>query len=165
MDTKLVSTPIDQVQADALAVVLFEDRETPADVKAVVASWLDELRTSSEFTGKPGELAILHQPKGLAAKRLVVVGGGKQEKFDAAALRRSVGATVRTLKQKGVKSLAWILNGASAEAAVEGALLGNYEPDHHKTSTDNKSLESLSVVGPVTLPVTLKDDVVRGTIL
>ena len=164
MHTKLVVTTPGQVPADALAVLLFEDRDTPAELKAF-APWLDELRASSEFTGKPGELAVLHQPKGLSAKRLVVVGGGKHEKFDASALRRTVGATVRVVKQKGVKSLAWYLDGANfnnaAEAAVEGALLGNYDPDQHKTSTDNKSLESFSVVGSASD----QDSVTRGTIL
>jgi len=58
---------------------------------------------------------------------------------------------VRALKQKGVKKLAWKLDGPvnktlAAEAAVEGALLGNYEPDMHKTSSDAKSLEAFHAV-------------------
>jgi len=34
-----------------------------------VKSWLDEMKFSGEFTGKAGEIAVLHQPSGLKAKR------------------------------------------------------------------------------------------------
>jgi leucyl aminopeptidase len=58
---------------------------------------------------------------------------------------------VRTLKQRGVKHLAWVLGSghtsSDAEAAVEGAVLGNFEPDLYKTSTkESKSLESFDLV-------------------
>ena len=125
METKLLYQPLDRVEADAVAVALFEDEAAPAELK-FVGAWLDELRASGEFTGKSGELAVLHQPQGIRAKRMIVAGAGKREKFDSAALRKTVGAVVREVKQKGVKVLAWWLNGESAEAAVEGALLGNF---------------------------------------
>src|SRR5439155_3598090 len=53
-------------------------------------------------------------------------------------------------KQKGVKKLAWWLAGANAGgdagAAVEGAILANFEPDRYKTSSDAKALESFTVI-------------------
>jgi len=158
METRLLYQPLDRVEADAIAFVLFEDEPVPPELKSAphhVEKWLDELRVSGEFAGKPGELAVLHQPQGLAAKRLAVAGGGKRDKFSSATLRTTVGAAVRALKQKGVKRLAWWLGRANAdgatqaltaEAAVEGALLANFEPDRHKTSSDAKSLEAFYAV-------------------
>src|SRR5271169_2581012 len=145
METKLLYQPLAQIEADAVAIVLFEEESAPADLK-FVSAWLDELKSSGEFSGKPTELAVLHQPQGIKAKRLVAVGGGKKDKFDSGALRKAAGSTVRTLKQKGVKTLAWLLEGRDAEAAVEGALLGNFEPDQHKTTSDCKSLGAFHVV-------------------
>src|SRR5580658_3180723 len=146
MESKLVSQAFDRVQADAIAALVFEDEAAPSEL-AGVAAWLEELRSSGEFTGKPGELAVLHQAPGLAAKRLAVVGAGKRSASDAAGLRRAVGATVRSLKQKGVKTLAWWLADGDAAAAVEGAILGNFEPDQHKTSSkDTKALEVFLLV-------------------
>src|SRR5580698_10518916 len=139
METKLLYQPLAQVEADAVAVVLFEEESAPADLK-FASAWLDEIKSSGEFSGKSGELAVLHQPQGIKAKRLVAVGGGKKAKFDSAALRKASASTARTLKQKGVKSLAWVLEGRDAEAAVEGEMLGNFEPDQHKTKSDCKSL-------------------------
>ena len=62
---------------------------------------------------------------------------------------RAWAPTVRSLKQKGVKTLAWWLAMATtAAAAVEGAILGNFEPDLHKTtSKESKSLEDVSSGG------------------
>ena len=124
-----------------MAVVLFEDRPAPRELDGF-AVWLDELKSSGEFTGKTGDSVVLHQPQGLAVRRLVAVGGGKKEAFDGGALRKAVGLAVRTLKQKGVRKLAWWLAGDDAEAVVEGAILGNFEPDQNKPSTDAKPLEA-----------------------
>src|SRR5580704_279279 len=145
METKLLYQPLAQVEADAVAVVLFEEEPAPSDLK-FASAWLEELKSSGEFSGKTAELAVLHQPQGIKAKRVVAVGGGKKAKFDSAELRKAAASTVRTLKQKGVKSLAWLLLGGDAEAAVEGALIGNFEPDQHKTKSDAKSLEAFYLV-------------------
>jgi leucyl aminopeptidase len=142
METKLLYQPLDKVEADAVAVVLFEGETAPAEVK-FASAWLDELKNSGEFTAKTDEFTVLHQPQGIRAKRLVVVGGGKRDSFN---LRKAVGAIVRAVKTKGVKQFAWCLNGADAEAVVEGAIAGNYEPDHHKTSGQGKSLEAFVIV-------------------
>ena len=145
METKLVVQSFARTEADALALVLFEDEAAPVELSAYGA-WLAELRGSGEFTGKSGEMAVQHLPAGLAAKRLAVCGGGKRDKFDAATLRRAAGSAVRALKQKGVKSLAWWLAGGDAGAAVEGALLGDFEPDRYKPSSDAKHLASFALV-------------------
>ncbi len=163
METKLMYQPLDRVEADAVAVVLFEDEAAPAELKFATA-WLEELRASGEFVGKSGELAVLHQPQGIRAKRVVVAGGGKRAKFDSAALRKVVGAVVREVKQKGVKVLAWWLDGGSAEATVEGAVLGNFEPDRHKPSSEAKSLEAFHVVAPAD-GAEFERDFERGRIL
>jgi leucyl aminopeptidase len=145
VETSLVSQPLDRVEADAVVTVLFEDESAPPELKSAEA-WLAELRASGEFTGKTGEVAVQHLPAGFAAKRLAVIGGGKREKFDAAALRRAASTAVRALKPKGVKKLAWWLAGGDADAAVEGAILGNFEPDRYKTSGETKFLDSFALI-------------------
>jgi leucyl aminopeptidase len=161
METNLIYHALNEVEADAVAVVVFEE----GDGIPAAKSWLDEMRTSGEFSGKPGEVATLHQPQGLKAKRLIAVGGGKKDKFDAAALRKAVGTAVRAVKQKGVKKLAWMLHDVSvAEAAVEGAILGNYEPDMNKPSSDAKPLDSFSLVAPAK-SAALDAALARGKIL
>jgi leucyl aminopeptidase len=167
METKLTYRPLHQVEADALAVVLFEEQPAPEELSGFTM-WLDELKSSGEFSAKGGELVVLHQPRGLTARRLVCIGGGKQEKFDSGSLRKAVGFAVRTLKQKGVKQLAWWLAGGDAGAAVEGAILANFEPDQHKPSTDAKSLQAFHAVAGAAAAANASDlqrDFERGRIL
>jgi leucyl aminopeptidase len=146
METKLINQPFEQVQADALVLVVYEDQAAPTEI-GQLSAWLEEMKSSGEFSGKAGELLVRHEPAGLTARRLALVGGGKKESFDSAGLRKAAGSAVRALKQKGVKKLAFWLAGGDAGAAVEGAILGNFDPDEHKTSSDAKPLESFIAVG------------------
>ena len=150
--------PLDQVATEALVVPIVEGgKESRFGAEALIAT--------GEVTGKLLELTLVHNPPGVAAKRVVLAGVGKAEKYDPAVLRRIVSAAVRMLKGKSVKRIAIALDAdhAGAEfaaAAVEGALLGNFDPDRHQTG-DKKSLEAVAVVtaGPV------EDAVNRGRIL
>lgn len=149
METKLIYEPLDRVAADALALIVFEDGEAPPAASEGIKTWLADLKSSTEFSGKSTETAVLYDPAGWAAKRLIVVGAGKREQFTIAALRQSVSTIVRAWKQKGVKTFAFSLPAsteAEAAAAVEGALLGNYEVDIHKSNKDSKSLDAFHVV-------------------
>lgn len=147
MEVSLDSQPLDRLAADALAVLLFEEGQVPAEI-APAAGWISDVRASGEFTGKAGEIAVLHSPPGLAAKRLAIVGGGKLADRSPAVERRAAGAAVRALKQKGVRRLAWLLTSGDAAAVTEGAILGNFEPDRYKTSNENKPLEHFILAGP-----------------
>jgi leucyl aminopeptidase len=135
--------PLAQLEADALIVPVFEGvREERFGV--------GELIDAGEVTGKSLELTILHHPQGVAAKRILLAGAGKADKFDAPLLRRLSGAAVRLLKSKSVKKIALVLDPAQASAAnvsaaVEGAILALFEPDRYKTDDDKKSVDSFAL--------------------
>jgi leucyl aminopeptidase len=166
MQIQIETSSIDKISVDALAVVCFETEEKATGSIAVAppqttdpeianpAGWLAELRASGEFTGKLYEMSILHRPPGLSAKRLVVIGGGKRQKFTATEARRAAGALVRGLKSKGVKSIALLLENTEAAdyagAALEGAILGGWEPDALKTDPkkNEAQVEHFSVILP-----------------
>src|SRR5713226_2169666 len=149
MDIKRETKAIAEVEADAVGVVGFEEEGTAAGGDAG-----KELYSTGEFTGKDLEIAILHRPPGIKAKRLVLAGGGKREKFDSAVLRRVAGAAVRTLKSKGARSIVLapdepFRSDDFTAAAVEGALLGNFETNTHKTDPkkDEKQVDWFAVLG------------------
>jgi leucyl aminopeptidase len=143
MKTATANGPIAQLEADTLILPVFEGvREERFGV--------GELIDSGEVTGKSLELTLVHHPDGVAAKRLVLAGAGKAEKFDAPQLRQLTGAAVRLLKSKSVKKVALALdparaNAANVSAAVEGAILATFEPDRYKTDNDKKDIESFTV--------------------
>jgi len=138
------SGPLAQVEADALVVPVFEGMR---EERFAATEWID----AGEVTGKYLELTLIHHPKGLVSRRVLLAGAGKAEKFDAAQLRRLSGAAVRLLKSKSLKKIALALdppqaNAENVAAGVEGAILGDFEPDQYKTDNDKKSLDSFTVV-------------------
>jgi leucyl aminopeptidase len=155
MEFRIQNRPLQEVETEALVLVGLE-KEAPRDSAAVkaadaaVAGWVEEVCATGEFTGKLGELAVLHRPSGFAARRLALAGGGKRGRFDAAQLRRVAGAAVRSLKARSVKDVALVVDPSEAEAAVEGALAGDFDPDRYKTDeSEKKQLGVLSLVGAV----------------
>src|SRR5690348_3089429 len=131
MKTTTENRPLEQVEADALIVVVF-------DGKPEKRFGAGDLSDSGEVSAKSLELTLLHRPQGIAAKRVLLVGAGKSDKFDAAELRKVTGVAVRHLKSKSIKNIAVILESGFegqefVTAAVEGAILGNFEPDRYKT--------------------------------
>ncbi len=149
MEVRLVTLKPEDIEADALAAVVFEraadeqplEPDTAARLNTLSRNWLDELYRSGEFRGRALETALLHRPPELRVSRLLVVGGGKRDNFTPAELRKAAGTALRTLKSKGAHRVAFLLDPEFSapehiEAATEGAILGNYEPDRYKT--DNK---------------------------
>ncbi|MGA7645863.1 MAG: M17 family peptidase N-terminal domain-containing protein, partial [Terriglobales bacterium] len=119
MKTNLSSTTPSQLETDCLVVVVLDhsedrsekekaEKDKPApsvecDDAAVVAAAKDVI-ASGEVTGKIFETTLLHNPAGLKAKRLLLIGGGKAKNFSAAELRKLAGTAVRTLKGKSIRS-------------------------------------------------------------
>lgn len=151
MDIRVESRPISEIEVDALVVVGFEGGPPEG---APAAGQVKELYDSGEFSGKALEIAVLHRPAGLKAKRLALVGAGKREEFDSSELRKLCGAAARSLKSKGAHSIALALDPSFrsdefAAAAVEGAILGDYETNSYKTDPkkNDKQLTSFAVLG------------------
>src|SRR5579872_3194492 len=133
MNIRVTDASVNDVEVDALLVAGFEGK-TPA----IEEEHVGEVCSSGEFTGKEMEFAVIHRPAGFKTKRLVLAGAGKAEKFNAAELRKLVGAAIRTLKPKGARTIAVALDSDHrgddfTSAAVEGALIGDFEPDQYKT--------------------------------
>ena len=150
MEIRLEPKKLGEVDSDALVILGFEG----APPESAAAGQLKELYDSGEFSGKSLEIAILHRPAGLKAKRLVLAGGGKRDRFDPAELRKLTGAVLRTLKSKGIHTITLALDEPFrsddlAAAAVEGALLGDVENDRYKTDPkkNEKQVASFSVIG------------------
>jgi leucyl aminopeptidase len=166
MDIHIEHATPDAISADALAVFCFEPEETKVEAPAMASEvshdppialqsgWLADIRSSGEFSGKLFEWSLLYRPESLAAKRLVVVGGGKREKFSPTEARKSAGALVRTLKPRGVRTLAILApepySIEELEAMIEGAILGAWEPDLYKTDPKKheRRIEALTILAP-----------------
>jgi leucyl aminopeptidase len=151
MDIGLETKKPVEVDSDALVVVGFEGA---APTGPGAADQIKDLYDSGEFSGKAQEIAVLHRPAGLKAKRLVLAAGGKRDRFDAAELRKLTGSVVRALKAKGIHGITLALDEPFRSddftaAAVEGAILADLENDRYKTDPkkNEKHVDSFNVLG------------------
>jgi len=146
-----------QIETECLvAVVLDRGEKEKTDVfvsasdKAVLQA-ASAIVSSGDITAKNFETTWLHAPSGLKAKRLLLVGGGKSKSFSIPDLRKLAGAAVRALKPRSLRSLAFVVpEGVSAtdgvRAILEGAFVGNFDPDTYKSDRKDQTVQSLTVV-------------------
>ncbi len=168
MNTNLSFSHPAQVETECLAVVVLDRTEKdrtekdhgPKDKTEVTVESSDnalkaaaaEMIASGEVSGKILEATLLHHPAGLKAKRLLLLGGGKAKNFTSFELRKLAGTAVRFLKAKGIRSFAFLapersIPGEEAvKAIVEGAFVGNFDPDTYKSDRKDQKIESLTVV-------------------
>jgi len=157
MKTTLSFSSPAQVETECLVAVVLdrgEKDQTDALVSAADKSVLEAANaiiSSGDVTAKNFEATWLHAPSGMRARRLLLIGGGKSKNFSAAELRKMAGAAVRALKPRNLRSLAFLVpEGISVEkgvkAIVEGAMIGNFDPDTYKSDRKDQSVQSLTVV-------------------
>ena len=164
MKTSLHSGTSSQLETECLVVPVLDaaiennngnksdkhDPQIQTDDKVVLDAAAD-LIASGEVTGKMLEIVLLHKPAGLKAKRLMLIGGGKAKNFSSYELRKLAGAAVRNLKAKEIKGFAFVAPGGISDAAkaiVEGAFVGNFEPDYYKSDRKEQKIDELVIVAP-----------------
>jgi leucyl aminopeptidase len=157
MKTELsLSTPA-EVKTECLVVVALDrgekDRPQPSieTTDAALKQAAADVLASGEVTGKIFETTLLYNPLKLKAKRLLIIGGGKAKNFSAYELRRLAGAAVRSLKPRSIRSFAFVAPGGvdsetAAGAIVEGAFVGNFDPDTYKSDRQDRLMEAVTVI-------------------
>lgn len=161
MKTELVAAKTSQVETECLVLVALDhaekDKPSPrlATDEAVFKQAAEEIIAAGELTGKLLETILLYRAPGSKARRTLIIGGGKADKFSPNEVRNIVGAAVRYLKPKGVRNLAIALPEHASfspenavRAAIIGALVGNFDPDTYKSDRKDQSIQSITIVAP-----------------
>src|SRR5580698_7326806 len=157
MQIQLENQPYTSIQADALVTYIF-DKENKldgvlADIDHAMDGRLAALVAAGELTGKALELVLFHFPEGLDAKRLLLVGAGKPEKFSQSDLRKIAGTALRYLKSRGVKKFVFLAREgergpAAAQAVSEGLGLADFESNKYQTDKKtNREIQSVLLAG------------------
>jgi leucyl aminopeptidase len=176
MNTNLSFANPAQLETECLVAIVLDggDQQTPkpevlSDNDAV-RSAASEVLAAGEVSGRIFETVLVHRPRGLKAARLLLVGGGKQQDFTGYELRKLAGTAVRFLKPKSIRKLAFLAPAAwpgQADAAaqstyvserggiedvvkaiVEGAFVGDFDPDTYKSDRKDQRMGELTVVTP-----------------
>jgi leucyl aminopeptidase len=144
------------IEADALVVNIYEgestEESTLKELNERSGGILAEVIGSDEMRGKQGDMVYIHKPGRISARRLLLMGAGKREAFSFDTVRKVTGMAARFLRSKGARSMAILRRSQldierSAQAAVEGALLGLFEPDMYKTQDkEQRRIDELILV-------------------
>src|SRR5690348_2488584 len=101
MQTKISFSKPAEVETECLAVAVLDHGEGSKNEPRLLGgdetlkTAASELVSNGEVTGKIFETALLHAPRGLKARRLLLIGGGKAKNFSAYELRKMAGTAVR----------------------------------------------------------------------
>ena len=108
--------------------------------------------SGGDFGGKAGETALLYGQDG-PGPRLLLVGLGERDLFTPERLRRAAATVARRARALKLQSAALSLPALpdsttreTARTAAEGARLGLYRFDRHKSASENHDLETFWLV-------------------
>ena len=131
---------------ELLAVALYEG-ESPPDLGADAARVVSD----GDFSGKPGETALLYG-QGLSP-RVLLVGLGEKDLVTPEKLRRAAATAARRARTLKLREAALSLPSLPdtgireiTRVAAEGARLGLYRFDRHKSVTNGHELETFWIV-------------------
>ncbi len=165
MKTKLIFENVSSLSTELLVLVA-ADASTSKEKNALaqpvlltkdagITSADKPVLTSGEFSAGLCETLLLYAPPELKAKRLLIIGVGKVAKISLHDIRKAAGAAVRFAKPRSIREVTLVLPehdsfslAAAARAAVEGAFVGDFDPDTYRSDRIDRSIETFTVVAP-----------------
>jgi len=176
MEVRADSGNFYDVEADALVVMIYEgenaDEGALKELDERSNGMLSELLAGDEMRGKQGDMVYVYRPGNIRARRLLLVGAGKREDFSFDTVRKVAGSSARFLRGKSARTMAILRRsqlelGSSVQAAVEGVLIGLFEPDMYKTENkEERRIDELIIVASAPgLEEALARGVERGRII
>jgi leucyl aminopeptidase len=165
MRTELSFTPLPDIETELLAVLAVDTQaEKGPDAKpipqlltsdAAVTASAAAVLAGGEFKAGANETLLFHAPAGVKAKRLLIVGLGKQAKATVHSVRSAAGTAVRFTKPRGIRELTFALPesdslppGPCSRSAVEGAFVGDFDPDTYRSDRKDLSVQMFTVAAP-----------------
>src|SRR5437868_3908264 len=178
MEIKTSGGRFADADAQALAVAVFKDEKADEgllkELDAAAGGLVRSVLESEELKGKEGETAYLHLSVGggMKATRLLLIGVGERNDYKRGQVSQFAGAAVRALRARNVKTvgIAPRLDGGDTEqvaaVAVEGAVIGLFEPDKYRTiEKEERAVEQLFIVVPGADEGALSRGAARGRVV
>lgn len=145
-------------KCDLLVINEFEGEEPGGATGAVNAATnglIKQIWKEENFQGKSGESVLIRTEGLIPAKRVLVVGLGKKDKFDMEAVREATAVSFNAAKKLGLKKIVSMLHGAgwgglkpaeSGQAMAEGVYLAAYEFDAYKNKKKKNKVEQFIIM-------------------
>jgi leucyl aminopeptidase len=160
----------DEVEADVLAVAIPEPADSLTGAAAELDRKLDgelsQLVATGEAKGELDAAVVAHVDGGIGSPRVAAAGAGPPELLDPDSIRTAAAAVAREAEAFG-GTIGWMLDESlplpltdQARAAVEGVVIGSYDPGRWKTRDGKRRpIERVALV--TTQPAGLDDEARR----
>jgi len=145
------------IACDMLAYPIFEDqvrsRSSLKTLDKATEGVVTAVLASGEFKPELHRSCLIYRPARLKARRLLLVGAGKERDFNPARMREVAGTAARQARRARCETAALLMRGdfpaaEAARASAEGALLGNYESEIYKTrDVETQDLAKFVILG------------------
>jgi leucyl aminopeptidase len=158
MQVQGTSSGVKELDVQALAIAVFQGEKPDAgmlqELDRFSGGLIKSVLEAEEMKGKEGETVYLHLSggQGIKAQRLLLVGVGEKADYQPGKVSQMAGTAGRFLRGRNVKSIGLIPRAEGepeniASMAVEGAIIGLFEPDKYRTEDKEKrEIERLIVV-------------------
>ena len=114
MDFEIINGELASLETECLVIAVApEGQLSPAAKAADSASsgYLQEILSGGDISGKNAQTLLLHKVPGLAAKRVLLLGIGKEEERNNRSYRKAITAAMGVIKSTGVKQVIFALDG------------------------------------------------------
>jgi leucyl aminopeptidase len=160
VDLRVQQASVTEIDTPLLVVNLFEGVTQPGGatgaVDAALGGQIAQLIADGEISGEAATVSVIHTAgRGLKARRVAVVGLGKQAEFDLESVRIAAALAARRARDLKLDSFATIVHGAgsgglsldaTAQATMESSILALYRYEQFKEATKSKHEVSACVV-------------------
>jgi len=147
-------------KSEAVILTLFEDSKkltgAALEIDKKSGGLISDLIASRDFEGKPSQISVIYTRGTLPAKRIALLGLGKQSEFNLEKLRAAFAMVCGYLRDMNIQEAATSVKlnlvpgkkDQAAQAAAEGALLGLYQYTPYKTvdREDLKDMKELNII-------------------
>lgn len=157
MNIEVVSGSITEMVCDTIIVSLFEGQQPRGAIEVVDKALnfhLSEIIRDLPSCGKYGETTVIHTFGAISAKRILLLGLGKETEITLDKVRALMAMAMRAARKTYAKTVATEIHNAidkfepclAAQAVVEGAVMGLYQFKYYKTGkNDSPGVDKLVI--------------------
>ena len=157
MKVTVIKDNIEDIIADAVVVGVYEGIKSPGtdltDIDKQLGGIISDMMSGDDFKGKEGETLLIYTLGKIPAKKVLLLGLGKEKDFDGDTIRKVIGKAVKKLEKSKTDTAAILAVGLDkavspevlGQCIVEGAMLASYKFNKYKT--DNKDDENNIKIG------------------
>ncbi|MED5413030.1 MAG: leucyl aminopeptidase [Pseudomonadota bacterium] len=152
----------EKISVDCLVVAIWNKGTLSDEAKQIdgaASKSISKILKSGDFIGKLGETQLIHNPAGISANRVLLVGAGDKKKLNGKTVSKLISSALKVTRRLQARSVHFALNSASisdrdgnwlAARVSQEAEIASYQYDTTKSkkakayATQSVSLSSLS---------------------